>query len=194
VITFPIDVNKLMADNKYRLTIKIVDFDSTTNDEVVVGTFLNHDHHNPANSGHSKRDESTNKGETLYDRFSIRECIANKKFEGKLRIDKTDASIQVNIEAKAQKTLQQLLCSNKEDGVPESLLKTSYSFLQNHCEQDMAIEVSRHPISFFCGSEPELLLVVSAAEYDIFYTGQTAHICQIGYQNTDGPSLEKHCC
>jgi hypothetical protein len=105
-----------MADNKYRLTIKIVDFDSTTNDEVVVGTFLNHDHHNPANSGHSKRDESTNKGETLYDRFSIRECIANKKFEGKLRIDKTDASIQVNIEAKAQKTLQQLLCSNKEDG------------------------------------------------------------------------------
>jgi hypothetical protein len=137
-LLFPIKMSKLTSDKDYKLTIKVVDYDSSRNEEVILGEFSN-----------QNRDvrEVDGREQDTWGYFSIPECIANKKFEGKLKLDDSEACIQVDIEAKVQRTLETLGYSNKVD-LKMTSLKSSRTFtMANNCEHDEAFDVSVHDIA-----------------------------------------------
>lgn len=166
-IHFPVDFDHLVSDPSYKLTINVVDYDSSTNEEVELGNFSNTD--NPetpedvdltysgefsrfskkfsmkematsSTSSTAKPTSATSEG--MCDAFSIRECIANKKFEGKLKLDNTTACVQVVIEAPG--ALQELLDLIHAESIPmdSRVLMTSRTLKETRCEEDDTFDVS----------------------------------------------------
>jgi hypothetical protein len=138
-LLFPIKMSKLTSDKDYKLTVKVVDYDSGRNEEVVLGEF--------SNQNRIVREVDDSEQDAPWGYFSIPECIANKKFEGRLKLDDSEACIQVDIEAKVQRTLETLGYSNKVD-LKMTSLKSSRTFtMANNCEHDEAFDVSVHDIA-----------------------------------------------
>ena len=144
--------------NSYKLTMEIVDVDSNTGVETRLGEFKNENYllNFDSNVGADK----------AHRHFNLKECLANKKFEGRLLVDGTaDATVQIVVDslvrdflqthntfsaststAKSPKvSLTSLNATPKSTytgGTTSSVLGQSRSWIESYCEEDNAFDVS----------------------------------------------------
>ena len=154
ILHFPI---KMDALNSYKLTMEIVDVDSNTGVETRLGEFKNE------NYLHAFDINLGSGGDKAHSHFNLKECLANKKFEGRLLLDGGGGSagaaenaptVQVVIDSLVREFLHTHASFSSAMKSPKATPKISFattagssafgqsrSWIESYCEEDNAFDV-----------------------------------------------------